>query len=928
MSHSPRRRSLARVGLAACFLLATVGSLVVLDGCGSGHNPSFRTDEPNRPPFIPDGGITLDPPIIGTTYFDPCTQSNQVGFIPAVVITYDIIDLEDVCGEAFHWYSTNNGLTYVPATESPFRPLAAPHPDCATIPDTDDCTPCLPVDPAGASSAGAATDEPDNHVYPTCMSSLGGGGQVNRFYWDIFADGVGFPLTTQVIYCISPTDPFNFITREINLRNQEALENPGGLDSQIDYELFRTQLQQVPTTPGFFCTDSFQVTAPLTRVGITPDDISEIRVGAVPRDFLVPIHITNVNSGGPTCFFVGIAFDHNRMSFQYLQSADYAMGILPTSADLVQGTPLLLTNGGSATLVSPPPATIDGDEDFVVIQVTSPVRLVGGDLFELLFTAFPLPPGQSAAVSLIETIPVGNQNGCFDNPGACLDRADWEIPEVDYLGTTNPDGAADPCDGTDYPFVPEPPVAITFIQNSEPECCIPLITGDDMHADINLAVEYWLVDLENNLIDITPEFSTDGGVTWAPMTEAAADPQSEGIVSLTSGVGGACPAVPGPGDEPCGLTGCPDDFLGAEVHFFVWDIDVDIPAGSGFICDLRVRITPFDGVSAGPGCETQVPYFFDGTELIVRRHDDPTYVVDNLISLDAGGHPVILPQLPDRDDIEVFAISFNGEEIEVTDSTLFTSSDPVVIDVFYDGGADVAAVVNDPTSQAPTAPSPPTALPPCPVRNQIGNQCVLIDLFFDGFLNPPLDNCPVEFFDPVAADLTTQIAACTDLGGPDYEGDRRPHMLVGDVDAGIPGLPSGPPIPGSGGTVDVTFFTDAETSDLGAYSLDLQWDPTVLEFVDIFTSPVVPNLVANTAQVGVTPLALLQWANFTPGMGLTGVVELETVRFTVLCSAGPCSTPFYLTIDQLADLGPVNIGSFVGGAADSATDCSAEFTVP
>lgn len=87
----------------------------------------------------------------------------------------------------------------------------------------------------------------------------------------------------------------------------------------------------------------------------------------------------------------------------------------------------------------------------------------------------------------------------------------------------------------------------------------------------NVSVSYLLYDSNNDALDVTIEYSPNGGLTWYSATQAGGD----GIYGLSSSSGG----MP---------------------HSFIWDSVSD--AGRASLSSVRIRITPYDSSGAGtPG---------------------------------------------------------------------------------------------------------------------------------------------------------------------------------------------------------------------------------------------------------------------------------------------------------------------------------------
>jgi len=95
----------------------------------------------------------------------------------------------------------------------------------------------------------------------------------------------------------------------------------------------------------------------------------------------------------------------------------------------------------------------------------------------------------------------------------------------------------------------------------------------------DVTITYILIDQNSNPVDITVEFSTDGGANWKAATEATSS-YSHGVSGLSASPGG-------------------------DLHIFVWDADnaSDLP---GYVGDATVRITPSDASGQGVPAEVTV----------------------------------------------------------------------------------------------------------------------------------------------------------------------------------------------------------------------------------------------------------------------------------------------------------------------------------
>ena len=72
--------------------------------------------------------------------------------------------------------------------------------------------------------------------------------------------------------------------------------------------------------------------------------------------------------------------------------------------------------------------------------------------------------------------------------------------------------------------------------------------------------------------------------------------------------------------------------------------------------------------------------------------------------------------------------------------------------------------------------------------------------------------------------MTTQFAACVDLGGFDGLSRAGGTLPVGELDADVPGLPLGDPIPAAGGSFQETIYVNTGPTPVGAYQTTTTWD--------------------------------------------------------------------------------------------------------
>jgi hypothetical protein len=129
-----------------------------------------------------------------------------------------------------------------------------------------------------------------------------------------------------------------------------------------------------------------------------------------------------------------------------------------------------------------------------------------------------------------------------------------------------------------------------------------------------------------------------------------------------------------------------------------------------------------------------------------------------------------------------------------------------------------------------------------------------------------------------------ELVACVDAAGVDTA-TRATWLPVGDLDANVPGLPSGPPIPGIGGTFGYTILVSTGTSGIGAYACQINFDETVIAM----------NRATDTSGVGgcsqpslSLPFAVggggERWNDVDAFATHAGYFDLSTVNFDVLAA--------------------------------------------
>ena len=141
--------------------------------------------------------------------------------------------------------------------------------------------------------------------------------------------------------------------------------------------------------------------------------------------------------------------------------------------------------------------------------------------------------------------------------------------------------------------------------NQEPEAFVGTPPSPQMLGNVD--VDYSLQDLESNPVDITVEFSSDGGTTFASATDAGIGAGSDGVSSLSSGALGAA-------------------------HLFVWDSIADGIALNIPESDVIFRIIPSDNLDPllGQGPASQTILF------TVDNTSPPTVVIGAITSPQTG----------------------------------------------------------------------------------------------------------------------------------------------------------------------------------------------------------------------------------------------------------------------------------------------------
>jgi 6-phosphogluconolactonase (cycloisomerase 2 family) len=118
----------------------------------------------------------------------------------------------------------------------------------------------------------------------------------------------------------------------------------------------------------------------------------------------------------------------------------------------------------------------------------------------------------------------------------------------------------------------------------------------------NVTIDYTLFDGQADPVVLTVEYSTDGGATFWPATDAGPTAGSDGVTGLTSNPTAGIP------------------------HVFVWDSSADLPDVD--VPDTRIQMTPMDAAAGTPAMTG--PFFLNNDQ-------PPTALVQTPASPASGG---------------------------------------------------------------------------------------------------------------------------------------------------------------------------------------------------------------------------------------------------------------------------------------------------
>jgi len=176
------------------------------------------------------------------------------------------------------------------------------------------------------------------------------------------------------------------------------------------------------------------------------------------------------------------------------------------------------------------------------------------------------------------------------------------------------------------------------------------------------------------------------------------------------------------------------------------------------------------------------------------------------------------------------------------------------------------------------------------------------------------------FTPTTGAPLSTSFLACLDLHGVD-QATRAIWLPEGEVDAGLAGLPSGPPAPPAGGAFTHYYVMNggAGAGFMGLH-LELAWDPNVLRAVSI--SGTTPPVAISSSEPAIDSPLLSLFDNpagrfhgiVTTNLGLMAppIFDLVGVHWEVV-GAGPVEVQASLASAGRTDGSPYS-RSYPGGA--------------
>jgi hypothetical protein len=195
----------------------------------------------------------------------------------------------------------------------------------------------------------------------------------------------------------------------------------------------------------------------------------------------------------------------------------------------------------------------------------------------------------------------------------------------------------------------------------------------------------------------------------------------------------------------------------------------------------------------------------------------------------------------------------------------------------------------------------------------------VVDVSVNGLLTAVAENAcatitwAIATTDPLQAIVdatctTGSFAACVDSAGVDTA-SRGTFMPEGDLDANLPTLPSGPPMPGVGGNFGITIFVSTGAAGVGAYAFQANYDETIInEDAGVDTSGVGGSSVGGALSfpiaVNPSPVDGIRWNGFDAFAGNSGYFDFNTIAMTQVASGA-----VHLAIwnEELADGSACNI---------------------
>jgi len=507
----------------------------------------------------------------------------------------------------------------------------------------------------------------------------------------------------------------------------------------------------------------------------------------------------------------------------------------------------------------------------------------------------------------------------------------WDFV-ADGLGAAACDAAAVQIyaeDGTTAGAGPFSGCTLDFsVANNGPPSCAVTGLGDT-------TVTFDLTDADSAAVDCTFEYSTDAGATYA---------------LATAGGGATNPESRAPG---VGLT-------------WAWAGTTDLPTCT---TGVLMRITVDDGVLLANRPATCVSAATDincvptltncrAVEAVGTVATGPTGVVPSYLA--AAGAPPASGNIADNnpfatnfwdfDYVDLNAGPFNTT-VQLTDAGGNNVGNPVVL---MSAGQDYTTFTHvgpesGPAAGVPFGPDPDPTAPCSPVdtfqvvlegslSGVVGDYAVastpvgtaflnttwttsdpgMVDVSVNGLLTAVGENgcatitwaiASTDALEAVVAPTCTtgDFVACVDSAGVDTA-SRNTFMPVGDLDANIPGLPSGPALPGVGATFGFTIMVSTGTEGIGAYALGINFDETIIDHnsaVDIASIGGCSQAnLGGPFAVNNTQLNAVRWNDVEAFGTHAGYFDISTVNF-IQIAAG--TTHVVVWNEELANAAAENI---------------------